>query len=352
MSNLSSRQWRSDPPHVPVVETSHTATILSFDVEEHYRIEAAAHLNVPATLKAHYEARLEPSTGWLLDQLDQRGIKATFFVVGQLARSHPKLIQRIAERGHEVGSHSWDHRRLHHHDSASFREDLRLSRDAIEQASGQPVLGYRAPTFSIVTKNAWALDVLAEEGFLYDSSIFPVRHDRYGVPDAPRAPFRALGFQQEILEFPIATLRLWRWNLPVGGGGYFRLFPLALLNRALWQIQVSCTPSVAMLYFHPWEFDPEQQRLPLGRLSSFRTYVGIQSSRPRLLQLMEQRRFSRAGDVAQRLLSERNELPAFSLTGKPIPQETKERAPVGASVVRTNRAPTHLTENYRFPPLP
>jgi polysaccharide deacetylase family protein (PEP-CTERM system associated) len=290
---------------------------LSFDVEEHHRIEAAVNLPIPADLKAHYGERLVPSTEWLLDELGRSGIRATFFIVGQIACSHPRLVRKIVDLGHEVGSHSWDHRRVHHHTPASFREDLCKSRNALEQATGQPVLGYRAPTFSIVAENAWALDVLAEEGFVYDSSIFPVRHDRYGVPRAPRTPFRAGGHRNDILEIPIATLRLWGMNLPAGGGGYFRLFPLAVLRRALRQIHGAA--SVAMLYFHPWEFDPDQQRLPLSRLSAFRTYVGIGSSRPRLQQLMAGRRFVRAIDVARRLKLGWNDLPSYSLCGESGP---------------------------------
>src|SRR5581483_7457642 len=140
---------------------------------------------------------------------------------------------------------------------------------------GRPVLGYRAPTFSVVKQTAWAIDTLVECGFAYDSSIFPVWHDRYGVPGAPRAPFRARGLDHEILELPPATLRLLGMNLPVGGGGYFRLLPLFFLKWALRQVRRRCDPAVATLYFHPWEFDPGQPRLPLGRLSRFRTYVGL-----------------------------------------------------------------------------
>jgi polysaccharide deacetylase family protein (PEP-CTERM system associated) len=212
------------------------------------------------------------------------------------------------------------------------------------------VLGYRAPTFSVVAENAWALDVLAEEGFLYDSSIFPVRHDRYGVPAAPRAPFRARGDQHEILEFPIATLRLWRWNLPIGGGGYFRLLPPALLRLGLNQIHRFCTPSVAMLYFHPWEFDPDQQRLPLGRLSAFRTYVGIHQSQARLQELLAERRFARAGDVAERLKCRWNRLPSFSLRGTQVPKEAVDRA-LASVALRWNALMNRPVERDRRPPL-
>jgi len=287
--------------------------VLSFDVEEHFRIEAAAGLVIDPALKAHCCERLESSTRWLLDQLDGLEIKATFFVVGEIARSHPGLVGAMAKAGHEVASHSWDHRRLHHHTPASFRRDLRKSRNALEQVTGRPVLGYRAPTFSLVARTAWALDILAEEGFAYDSSIYPIWHDRYGVPRAPRGPFRAEGMNCEMLELPPATLRALRTNIPVGGGGYFRLLPLFFMERALRQVRANCSPAVAVLYFHPWEFDPDQNRLPLGWLNKLRTYVGMSRSRARLASLLSRHRFVRAIDVAQRLDSRWEVLPRFAV---------------------------------------
>ena len=163
---------------------------------------------------------------------------------------------------------------------------MRQSKDALEQASGAAVVGYRAPTFSLVRKTAWALDVLAELGFLYDSSIYPVRHDRYGVPDAPRGPFLARGARHEILEIPPATVRIGGVNVPVGGGGYFRLLPWPLMKLALSLSRRDPQSGATVLYFHPWEFDPDQPRLPLKRLSRFRTYVGIRHSRSRLTRLL------------------------------------------------------------------
>jgi polysaccharide deacetylase family protein (PEP-CTERM system associated) len=319
-------------------------TVLSFDVEEHHRIEAASGLAIPPGLRAHYASRLEPSTRWLLDQLASSEIRATFFVVGQLARSHARLVRAVADAGHEVASHSWDHRLVRHHTPASFREDLRRSRGALEQAAGRPVLGYRAPTFSIGVDNAWALDVLAEEGFAYDSSIFPVRHDRYGVPGAPRAPFRARGLAHEILELPPATLRVLGMNLPVGGGGYFRLLPRFLLRWALAQVRAHLSPAVAMLYFHPWEFDLEQERLPLGRVSAFRTYVGIGRSRERLVRLLAGRRFLRAVDVARQLSHAWGSLPTCVLAadGEPTSDATDK---VGACAAHGRRPLPRLADN-------
>jgi len=275
--------------------------ILSFDVEEHDRIEAAYGLTVSPGLKAHYRDRLDYSTRGLLDFLAERDIKATFFVVGQIAHHNPGLARAISDAGHEVASHSWDHQRIHRHTPASFREDLQQSKEALEQATGQPVVGFRAPTFSLMRETAWALDFLAESGLLYDSSIYPVRHDRYGVPDAPRTPFWARGNEHELLELPPLTWRVLGMNLPVGGGGYFRLLPLWMMRCGIRQSQQDGEGSAAMLYFHPWEFDPDQERLPLKSISRFRTYVGIQRSRKRLSRLVAGLRFGRACDVAREL---------------------------------------------------
>ena len=273
--------------------------VLSFDVEEHYRIEAAANLVVDQATKALYAERVGPATRWLLELLDRGGHKATFFIVGQIARDDPGLVRDIHRGGHEVASHGWDHRRVMAMTPDQFREDLRRSCDALEEVIGEPILGYRAPTFSIMRQTAWAIDVLAERGLLYDSSIYPVRHDRYGVPGAPRAPFLARGLDRTILELPPATLRLGRVRIPIGGGGYFRLLPLVMMRWALAQTRRECDPPVAMLYFHPWEFDPDQPKLPLRSLSRFRTYVGIDRSRRRLAALLSGHRYVRAVDAAR-----------------------------------------------------
>jgi polysaccharide deacetylase family protein (PEP-CTERM system associated) len=285
--------------------------ILSFDVEEHHRIEAAAGLDIAPELRALYSDRVGTATCWVLDRLAEREIKATFFIVGQVAERDPALVRAIHGAGHEVASHGWEHRRVLEMTPATFREDVRRSTDALEQIIGAAVVGYRAPTFSIVRQTAWALDVLAELGVLYDSSIYPVRHDRYGVHRAPRAPFLAWGAGRAIVEFPPATLRIIGTNLPVGGGGYFRLLPAWLLERALNQVRHACRPAVAMLYFHPWEFDPGQPRLPLRRLARFRTYVGIARNGNRLVTLLSRHPFSRAVDVARRLEDLRGDLPSF-----------------------------------------
>jgi len=289
--------------------------ILSFDVEEHDRIEAGVGLELNQEWKDHYRRRVDVSTRWLLDLLGAAGVRATFFILGEIARDNPDLVRAVARDGHEVASHGWDHRRVHLFTPETFREDVRRSKETLEAVTGAPVLGYRAPTFSVGPQTAWALDVLAEEGFVYDSSIFPVRHDRYGVPAAPRTPFLARGERHRLLELPPATLRLLGLNWPMGGGGYFRLFPLWLTRWALHQLGQGGPDGALMLYFHPWEFDTEQRQLPLGALSRFRTYVGIRRTAARLKALLAGHSCVRALDLLPRLCSNAPALPQFALAG-------------------------------------
>ena len=291
-----------------------TAVVLSFDVEEHDRIEAAAQLPVTAARRRDYAARMEIATLKLLAKLADASALATFYVVGEVARSHPHLVRDIAAAGHEVGTHSWSHRRVHAFTPATFRDDLRRSMDALGEVAGTPVVGYRAPTFSVVRRTAWAADVLAGVGLRYDTSVFPIRHDRYGVPDAPRVPFRLRGpAGGAVLELPMATWRVGGQNLPVAGGGYFRLFPLAMMRAGIDQLTREGAP-LAMLYFHPWEFDPDTPRLPLAPLDHFRTYVGLDRTAGRLDRLLAhyRGRFRRAVDVVDGL--DAASLPEYRLT--------------------------------------
>jgi polysaccharide deacetylase family protein (PEP-CTERM system associated) len=306
---------REEPLVLPGRETiprpADLQIVLSFDLEEHFRIEAAVGLPADPALESYYGARLDISTRWLLDLLQARSIKGTFFVLGQTAHDQPALIRKIQDYGHEVASHGWNHRRLHSLTPAAFRKDVQQSIDAIEQAIGESVRGYRAPTFSIVRQTSWAVDELAELGLLYDSSVYPVRHDRYGVPGAPRGPFHLRGVHASILELPLATLRFLGMNIPTGGGGYFRLFPLFLLEHTLRQVRRRGQPPVAVVYFHPWEFDPQQARLPLSGLRWFRTYVGMDRSCHRLSRLLTGYQFARAVDVVRQLENDR--LPHYRL---------------------------------------
>ena len=283
----------------------------TFDVEPHDRIEAAVGYDCPAHTRAEYARRMETSTRWLLDTLAEYQARATFFVVGEIAATHPQLVRDMANAGHEVACHSWDHRRVHRFNPFTFRDDVRRAKQALEQACGQAVVGYRAPTFSVVRETAWAIDVLAEEGFRYDSSVFPVRHDRYGVPDAPRFPFRVHGEKHSLLELPPATLGVGGFNLPAAGGGYFRLFPPAVMRAAVRQSEQQPT-AATVLYFHPWEFDPDQPTLPLGRAARFRTYVGISRSRGRLRDLLARYGSRTMFDAATELESQ-PPLPTFQL---------------------------------------
>lgn len=281
--------------------------VLSFDVEEHYRIEAASHLSCSNTDKLTYLDRAERTTRKLLNLLNETNTPSTFFIVGELAKSVPSLIREIHDKGHEVASHGWDHQSVLKLTPTTFRNDIRQCKDTLEQIIGSAVVGYRAPTFSIVPQTSWAIDELIEAGYRYDSSIFPVHHDRYGVPLAPTVPFRcsATACSRHILEIPPLTLRTPFSNLPIAGGGYFRLFPLSIMQAGM-QLNRHYEPSVSMLYFHPWEFDPGQTKLPLKILSRWRTYSGIHRSTARLKQLIRSAAsstFCRARDITQDLQS-------------------------------------------------
>jgi len=283
----------------------HSRTVLSFDVEEHYRIEAASHLDCSTSDKRSYLHRAERTTRELLKLLNETKTVATFFIVGELASSCPSLIREIHDAGHEVASHGWDHQSVLKMTQASFRNDIRKSKDTLEQLISAPIFGYRAPTFSIVPQTAWAIDELIEADYEYDSSIFPVRHDRYGVPQAPTVPFWCSGHNpsKKLLEIPPLTLRTPFTNLPIAGGGYFRLFPLPVMQAGM-ILNRYHKPSVSMLYFHPWEFDPGQTKLPLRSVSRLRTYAGIHRSAARLRQLIHSvpnASFCRAKDIIQQM---------------------------------------------------
>lgn len=264
--------------------------LLSFDVEEYFQAEAAA-AGAPLDRWETFPRRLEPVLDRLLEMLAAHRTLATFFVLGWVALHERPLVDRIVKAGHEVASHGVWHRMLGRLTPPEFAQDLRDSRRALEDIAGRPVIGYRAPTFSLTHRTAWALDVLAEEGFQYDSSVFPVHHDRYGVPDAPRCAHRATGpGGAGLLEIPPLTLRLARTNWPVGGGGYLRLLPIRVVAAALRSAARRGEPG--MLYLHPWEFDAGQPRLPMTRLSRFRHRVGLRRTAGKLEYLLARFRFA------------------------------------------------------------
>jgi polysaccharide deacetylase family protein (PEP-CTERM system associated) len=272
---------------------------LSFDVEEYYHA-----LNFRAVVKARPEiltqSRVEIGTDRILEILSRGSVQATFFILGEVARAHPALVRRIVEEGHEVASHGMSHRTVHELGREKFRQELRDSKALLEDMAGAPVQGFRASTFSITRTSLWALDILLEEGYGYDSSIFPVRHDRYGVPEFPTHPVqvRESGDHGVLLEFPPLTLPLMGMNLPCGGGGYFRLYPPALFHHALRRANRSGLPAV--LYLHPWEFDPDQPRHGLGGLKTFRHYLNIGKTGMRLERMVTRFSFSTLGALAAR----------------------------------------------------
>ena len=271
-------------PEAPVVNA------LTVDVEEYYHgMEFTRALGVDGI--ARLPSRVVAETERLLDILDEHGARGTFFTLGLVAHRQPRLVRRIAERGHELASHGWDHRLVWELGPDGFRHDVRRARHAVEQASGRAVLGYRAPNYSIRPDTPWAFAVLAEEGFVYDSSIYPVVHDRYGVPDAPRFPHvvRA-GDTLALWEVPVGTARFAGTNLPIGGG-FFRLFPLACTRAAIASVnRVDRQPAV--LYVHPWEFDPAQPRPRMSRLHRVRHYAGLRTAERKLRALLAEFRFA------------------------------------------------------------
>jgi polysaccharide deacetylase family protein (PEP-CTERM system associated) len=236
------------------------------------------------------------STERLLDILDRERVRATFFVLGWVAERHPGLVREIASLGHEIACHGYGHRMIQHLSRPDFERDVTRAKRALEDAIGRPVLGYRAPTFSIMRATLWSLDVLVEAGFRYDSSIFPVVHDRYGIPDAPRFPHRLKAPSgAEITEFPMSTVTLLGRRLPVAGGGYFRLFPYRVTRRAIARINGERQP--AMVYLHPWEIDPDQPRIPVGPLTRFRHLVNVGKTESRLRRLLAELSFAPAAEV-------------------------------------------------------
>ena len=268
---------------------------LTFDVEEYFHVEAFTGV-VHRDQCPQLSSRVADSTRRILDLLDAHGVSATFFVLGWVAGRHGGLVREIQARGPEIGCHSHAHRMITTMTPVEFRTDVRDARRTIEDATGEPVLGYRAPTFSVVRRTLWALDVLGEEGFQYDSSVFPIHHDRYGIPDAPRFPHRVtLRGGGELVEFPMTTVPFGRARLPLTGGGYFRLAPYALVRAGLARVNAEGEP--AMVYLHPWELDPGQPRMPVHGLSRFRHYVNLGGTAAKLGRLLRDFTFGPAADV-------------------------------------------------------
>lgn len=267
---------------------------LTIDVEDYYMVSAFA--DVIKFEDWHmYESRVEKNTYKILGLLDKYGVKATFFVLGWVAERHPKMIRDIYSSGHEIASHGYNHRLVYNLTPDQFREDVRQSKSILENITGTPVIGYRAASYSIIKKTIWALDILIEEKFLYDSSIFPIHHDRYGFPEAERFSHTIKRPAGTIIEFPPSTYRLFGQNLPVAGGGYLRLFPLLLTKKAIQRINEK-EGNMAIVYLHPWEIDIDQPRLNGCWKSRFRHYINLKSTLPKLKNFLNEFRFKPLSD--------------------------------------------------------
>lgn len=273
--------------------------LLTIDVEDYYQV-SAFESSVPFDRWPDYETRVVGNTCRLLEILSFHRVRATFFVLGWIAERHPNLVETIAREGHEIASHGYRHRRIYHMTPDAFREDVRKSKIILEGITGIPVTGFRAPSYSIVEKTIWALDVLQEEGFTYDSSIFPIRHDLYGMPGAARFPYQhALSEGRSILEIPLSTVRIAGRNLPVAGGGYFRIFPYAYIRWGLERINKQ-EAQPAIFYLHPWEIDPSQPRLSGSLLSRFRHYTNLGKTEERFKRLLTDFQFCPVRDFIQK----------------------------------------------------
>lgn len=270
----------------------------TIDVEEYFQVSAFE----PYVARERWdtlESRVCASVHRLLQLLAEQRAGATFFVLGWIAERQPDLVKEIARAGHEVASHGWDHRRVTEQRPDEFRLSVRRTKALLEDQSGRPVYGFRAPSFSIVPGHEWALDILVEEGYCYDSSLFPIRRPGYGYPDGRRDPYWLDRPAGRLAEIPPATLRLWGVNLPAGGGAYFRLFPYALVRGAIREYERRGV--AATFYLHPWEIDPDQPRLGVSWVTGLRHYGGLGRTIRRLERLLREFRFVPISETVARL---------------------------------------------------
>ena len=262
---------------------------LSFDVEEHFQV-AAFWSEDRRRGWDQYESRVGRNVDKILSLLSRHEIHATFFVLGWVALKHPKLVEAIAGAGHEIASHGFGHEMITSQQPGQFREDVRKSKQILESVIGKPIHGYRAPSFTITPRTQWALPILVEEGYLYDSSIFPVQHDRYGMPGANPWCHQIETASGPLWEVPPSTIQMGPVRLPIAGGGYFRLYPYPLLRGLLNRAAAQGHPLV--MYLHPWELDPDQPRMEGSLVSRFRHYLNLGKTEARLHQLVKDFRFA------------------------------------------------------------
>lgn len=254
---------------------------MSIDVEDYFQVAAFAP-HIDRTAWDSMECRVQGNVALILDLLDRHKTAATFFTLGWIAERYPALVRDIVARGHELASHGYGHQRANEQTPAAFKEDVVRAKQLLEDIGGVPVIGYRAPSFSIGAANLWAHDILAEAGYRYSSSVYPIAHDHYGMPEAPRFPWRT---KSNLLEIPPTSLRLLGRNLPASGGGYFRLLPYAWSSWGIRRVnQLESKPCI--FYFHPWEVDPDQPRIDAGLKARFRHYLNLHRMEQRLERLL------------------------------------------------------------------
>jgi polysaccharide deacetylase family protein (PEP-CTERM system associated) len=267
---------------------------LTVDVEDYFHVSVFDGI-VPRHQWDRLESRVCRNTDRLLEIFGDVDVRATFFVLGWVAERFPDLVRRISAAGHEIASHGYAHRLVYDQSPSEFRADVRRAKALLEAASGQVIRGFRAPSYSITPRSLWALDILIEEGHRYDASIFPILHDRYGIPVSSRRPYRVERQSGAIIEFPASTVRLGPSNLPIGGGGYFRILPYPWTRWGISRLNAAEEP--AIFYLHPWEIDPDQPRLPVGRLGRFRHYRNLHKTEGRLRALLREFSFAPVQDL-------------------------------------------------------
>lgn len=267
------------------------------DVEEHFQVQALESV-VSRDDWLLQPSRVGRSTDAILESLSRHSVRGTFFVLGWLANHRPEVVRSIARAGHEVASHGFSHRRVTHLTPDAFREEVRSSKRALEDLTGDVVNGYRAPSFSIVPGLEWAFDVLVEEGYSYDSSVFPIRRPGYGYASAPRAPYLMRRPAGSLAEFPLATTNFFRLPVPAAGGGYLRQLPLGVIRRAF--REAGQRGESATFYIHPWEVDAEQPRLPVSPITYLRHYRGLETTLSKLETLLTEFRFAPIGSALSR----------------------------------------------------
>ena len=277
---------------VPVVNA------MSVDVEDYFHVSVFDGI-VPRSQWAQMDSRVVRNTMRMLEIFEAHNVRSTFFILGWVAERHPQLVKDIASRGHEIASHGYAHRLIYDQTPTTFRDDVRRAKALLEDASGCRVSGYRAPSYSVTPRSLWALDILIEEGYGYDSSIFPIRHDRYGIPVSPREPFPIERERGTLMEVPGSTVRVGPLNLPIAGGGYFRLLPYEWTRWGIARLNAH-ERQAAVFYIHPWEIDPDQPRLPAGWLGRFRHYRNLDKTEERLRALLTEFRFGTVASLLHR----------------------------------------------------